>query len=417
MPRTVIVSDELPPLRSPLSYGVKAGGWVFTAGMTGVDRGGNVVGTSPGRPDVEAQTRQILQNLATALEALGSSPERVAKVKGYITDFRYFDRYNAMYREFFKPPYPARATVGNGLARENAVIEVEAIATVSGTPCEIRSPKLADWGFPRAQGGIQVGDVFFVSGQASRDAKGQLVGRGDMRVQAEQALDNVAATLEAAGFSLSDVIKINGTVPDWYGFNRYNEIFAKYFSEPFAARATIQGTLALEGMLVQIEAVAARGARRIVESEAAGIGHFTLKRRADTIYVADLPPALAPHSHAVQVGDLVALCGEIGYDASGRLVGPGDMRAQTRKTLENLRLCMEALGGEMDDIVKTNVSITDYRMIPAFNDEYARFFMPPYPARTTVVGGLAQDRMVVEIEAIAVLGASQHAVVVTGPAG
>ncbi|MFQ6672311.1 MAG: Rid family hydrolase, partial [Candidatus Tectimicrobiota bacterium] len=319
MPRTVIASDKLPPLTRPLSYGVKAGGWVFTAGMLGLDPAGNVVGTSPGRPDVEAQTRQTFQNLTTTLEALDVLPDRAAKVKGYITDFRYFDRYNRTYREFFKPPYPARATVGNGLAREGAMIEVEAIATVSGTPREIRSPKLADWEPPAAQGGTGVGDVLFVSGHVARDAAGQLVGRGDMRAQAEQALDNVGATLEATGFSFSDVIKINGTVPDWYGFNRYNDIFMKYFTEPFESRATIQGNLALEGMLIEIEAVAARGTKRIVESEAAGSGHFTLKRRADTIYVPELPGALAPHSHAVQVGNLVYLCGEVGYDASGRL--------------------------------------------------------------------------------------------------
>ncbi len=415
MARMVVTSDKLPPLRSPLSYGVKAGGWVFTAGMLGLDSAGNVVGTSPGRPDVEAQTRQTLQNLTTVLEALGASLDRVAKVKGYITDFRYFDRYNATYREFFKPPYPARATVGNGLARENAVIEVEAIATVSGTPREVRAPKLAASGLPLAQGAARVGDLLFVSGQVSHDAKGQLVGRGDMRIQAEQALDNVGAVLEAAGFSFADVIKINGTVPDWYGFSRYNEIFMKYFSEPYEARATIQGTLAQEGILIEIEAVAARGPKRIVESEVAGMAHTTLKRREDTIYVPDLPGALAPHSHAVQVGDLVYLCGEVGYDASGRLVGPGDIRAQTRKTLDNLALSMKALGGTMDDIVKTNVSITDYRMIPAFNEEYATFFTPPYPARTTVLGGLAQERMLIEIEAVAVLGTSQSAVAVTRP--
>jgi 2-iminobutanoate/2-iminopropanoate deaminase len=154
----------------------------------------------------------------------------------------------------------------------------------------------------------------------------------------------------------------------------------------------------------------------VVESEAPGAGHFALKRRPDTVYVAALPGALAPHSHAVQVGDLVFLCGEVGYDASGRLVGPGDVRLQTRKTLENLRLCLDALGGRMDDIVKTNVSLTDHRLVAAFNEEYRAFFTPPYPARTTVVAGLAQDRMVIEIEAIAVLGAAESAVAVTGPA-
>jgi 2-iminobutanoate/2-iminopropanoate deaminase len=415
MSRTVIVSDNLPPLTRPYSYGVKAGGSVFTAGLLGIDATGRVVGNTPGAPDPDAQTRQALDNLATVLTTLGTSVDRVAKAKGYLTDFRLFDGYNGAYRSLFKPPYPARATVGAGLLRQNAVIEVEAIAAVSGSPREIRSPRLADVWSPVAQAGTQVGDVLFVTGQVAHDAKGQLVGRGDMRMQAEQVLDNVGAALEAAGFTFRDVVKINGTVPDWYGFHRYNEIFAKYFSEPFEARATIQGDLAGEGMLLEVEAVAVRGRRRIVESEVAGAAHFSLKRRDDTVYVGELPGALAPHSHAVQVGDFIYLCGEVGYDASGRLVGPGDIRAQTRKTMENLALCMKALGGTMDDIVKTNVSITDYRMFDAFNEEYARFFSPPYPARTTVVAGLAQERMVVEIEAVAVLGASRDAVVVTGP--
>jgi 2-iminobutanoate/2-iminopropanoate deaminase len=410
----VIVSKDLPPVPRPYSYAVKAGGWVFTAGLIGFDASGAIVGSTPGRPDVAAQSRRALENLALAMAPLGVSFAQVAKVKGYLTDLRFRDAYNAVYREFLKPPYPPRAMVGAGLVRDHVIVEVEAIARVAGPPEEIRTPGLIPPTGPLSHG-MRVGDVVFVSGFTARDARGELTGRGDMRAQAEQALDNVGAALAASGMGFADVIKINGTVPDWYGFGRYNEIFAKYFTEPFPARATIQGALGTEGALIEIEAVAARGPRRTVESEAAGASHFTLKRRDDTVYVPGLPGALAPHSHAVQVGDLVYLCGEVGYDASGRLVGPSDVRAQTRKTLDNLKSCMEALGGTMDDIVKTNVTLTDYRLVEGFNAEYATFFTAPYPARTTVVAGLAQERMVIEIEAIAVLGASQTAVAVTGP--
>jgi 2-iminobutanoate/2-iminopropanoate deaminase len=415
--RKVIISEKLPPLKAPYSHGVQVGGWVFTAGVLGVDTGGNLVGITPGRPDFESQLRQALQNITTILEALGTSPDRVAKVKAYITDFRSFDRYNSTYREFFTPPYPARASIGAGLARENAIIEVEAIATVSGTLQEVRSPVIEGWDTPVAKGGIRVGDLLCVGGRIARDAKGQLVGRGDIKVQAEQTLDNVGATLEAAGFEFSDVIKINATVPDWHGLNQYNEILAKYVAEPFPTGATIQGQIAREGMLIEIEAVAARGAKRFASSEVAGVSHFALKRREDTIYVRDLPGSLAPQSHAVQCGDFVYLSGEVGRDVSGRLVGPGDIRAQTRKTMENIYLCMEALGGTLADIVKVNATISDYRLFPAFNEEYATFFSPPYPARTTVVTGLGQGDVVIEVEAIAVLGASRDASFVTGPSG
>ena len=414
MPRSVIVVKELPPLPRPYSYAVKAGGWVFTAGLIGVDGGNAVVGSTPGRPDVAAQTRRALENLTLAMAPLGVTFAQVAKVKGYLTDLRFRDAYNAVYRDFLEAPYPPRAMVGAGLVRDHIVVEVEAIAPVAGSPQEIRAAGLAAPTAPLSHA-KRAGDVVFVSGFTSRNAKGELVGRGDMRAQAEQTLDNIGVALAAAGMTFADVIKVNGTVPDWYGFARYNEIFAKYFTEPFPARATIQGPLGTEGALIEIEAVAARGPRRTVESEAPGASHFALKRRDDTIYVPGLPGALAPHSHAVQVGDLVYLCGEVGYDASGHLVGPSDVRAQTRKTLDNLKLCLEALGSTMDDIVKTNVTLTDYRLVEGFNAEYQTFFTPPYPARTTVVAGLAQERMVIEIEAVAVRGSSQTAVAVTGP--
>ena len=95
-------------------------------------------------------------------------------------------------------------------------------------------------------------------------------------------------------------------------------------------------------------------------------------------------------------------------------MGPGDIRVQTRKVMENHRLCMHALGGSLDDIVRTRVSISDCRLLAAFDEEYAPFFSPPYPARTTVVTGLPQERMVLEVEAIAILGAADNAVVLVG---
>jgi 2-iminobutanoate/2-iminopropanoate deaminase len=84
--------------------------------------------------------------------------------------------------------------------------------------------------------------------------------------------------------------------------------------------------------------------------------------------------------------------------------------------MQSLRRCLEALDGRMDDIVKTDVTLADHRLLPAFDEEYRAFFTPPYPARTTVVAGLTQDRILVEVEAVAVLGAAEAAIAVTGGA-
>jgi 2-iminobutanoate/2-iminopropanoate deaminase len=407
----VIAAEGLPPAPRPYSYAIRAGGWVFVAGMLGFDRTGEIVGTTPGRADARAQARQALENIALALGALGVPLGHVAKVKGYLTDFRHAAAYNEAYREVFARPWPARATVGAGLVRDHGVVEIEATAAVAGPPVAVAPAGRAEPPVPLSQG-MQVAGVLFASGQLARDARGALVGRGDLHAQARQALENLGSVLAAAGLGFADVVKVNATVPDWLDVARYDEAVAKSFAVPLPARATVQGAPGIEGMLVEIEAVAVRGRRRVVQSPAAGVRHVGTPDREAVVHASGLPPVPAPH--AVQVGDLVHLAGQAGRDAAGRLVEPGDARAQTRRAMENVRLCLEALGGRMDDVVKTNVTLSDYRLVPAFNEEYRAFFTPPYPARTTVVAGLAHAGAVVEIEAVAVLGAAEHGEAVIG---
>ncbi|MGH7396676.1 MAG: RidA family protein, partial [Candidatus Rokuibacteriota bacterium] len=255
----------------------------------------------------------------------------------------------------------------------------------------VQPPGRAEPPVPLTQG-RQAAGVLFASGQLARDPSGALIGRGDPRAQAEQALDNLGTVLDAAGLGFADVVKINGTVPDWSGLSRYHETLVKYFAKPLPVRAISQGAPGVEGMLIEIEAVAVGGPRRVI------------------------PSRLAGRSHAVEVGNLVHLVGEAGDEGSGRPVTSGDVRAQTRQILESLRLGLEALGGRLGDIVKTNVTLADPRLLPAFDDEYRAFFTPPYPARTTVMADVAQERMLVQIEAVAILGAAEDAIAVTGAA-
>ncbi len=68
----------------------------------------------------------------------------------------------------------------------------------------------------------------------------------------------------------------------------------------------------------------------------------------------------------------------------------------------------------MDDVVKTQVSLVDWRHYGAYNEVYAEYFSAPYPARATVQGGLAQYGLLIEIEAFAVAGAADSATVLVG---
>jgi 2-iminobutanoate/2-iminopropanoate deaminase len=100
------------------------------------------------------------------------------------------------------------------------------------------------------------GDHVYTAGQVALDASGALVGE-DMDAQARRALDNVRSCLEAAGCSLSDVVKVNAYVADLGDFDAYNAVYRDYFAAPYPARTTVQAGLP-PGLLVEIEAVARR---------------------------------------------------------------------------------------------------------------------------------------------------------------
>jgi 2-iminobutanoate/2-iminopropanoate deaminase len=116
---------------------------------------------------------------------------------------------------------------------------------------------------------------------------------------------------------------------------------------------------------------------------------------------ADAAPAVGPYSPCVGVGDMVFVSGQIPLGPDGKVVAytPTD---QAHRSLDNLRLTLEAAGLGMENVVKTTVFLQDMDDFGAINEVYAEYFSEPYPARSTVqVARLPKD-VRVEIEAIAV---------------
>jgi 2-iminobutanoate/2-iminopropanoate deaminase len=112
------------------------------------------------------------------------------------------------------------------------------------------------------------------------------------------------------------------------------------------------------------------------------------------------PAAIGPYSQAIRAGDFLFVSGQIPVDpATGGLVD-GDVRAQSRRVLENVGAIIAAAGASFDRVVKTTVYLVDMNDFAAMNEEYAKFFGTPAPARATVqVGRLPKD-VRVEIDAI-----------------
>jgi len=121
------------------------------------------------------------------------------------------------------------------------------------------------------------------------------------------------------------------------------------------------------------------------------------------IVSAEAPAAIGPYSQAVAVEaqQIVFLSGQIALDAEGRLVGEGDVRAQTRQVLANLGAVLKAAHLGFEHVVKTTIYLRDMADYAAVNEEYGQVFRDRPPARAAFsVVGLPRD-VLVEIECIA----------------
>ncbi len=90
-------------------------------------------------------------------------------------------------------------------------------------------------------------------------------------------------------------------------------------------------------------------------------------------------------------------------DAAGNVVGAGDVRAQTRQVLENIRDVLEAAGGSLEDIVYNMIFLADLGDYQAMNEVYGSYFPDNPPARACVQAGLVKPEFLVEIAATAVI--------------
>ena len=128
-------------------------------------------------------------------------------------------------------------------------------------------------------------------------------------------------------------------------------------------------------------------------------GDITMKK--NIIATTNAPAAIGPYSQAIDCGSLLITSGQIPIDpATGNLV-EGDITAQTRQSLTNVKASLEAAGLTMDNVAKTTVFLAHMSDFAAMNAVYAEFFTEGnYPARSAVEVGALPKGALVEIETI-----------------
>jgi len=115
-------------------------------------------------------------------------------------------------------------------------------------------------------------------------------------------------------------------------------------------------------------------------------------------------PIRGYYSNSVRVsaGPLLFISGQVALDPEGRIVGKGDVRAQTVQVLENIRTILRANGADMQDVVSVTVYITDIGFLDRITDIRMQYFPSNGPSSAIVeIAKLAMPELLIEIAAVA----------------
>jgi reactive intermediate/imine deaminase len=371
-----IIAPEGSDVGLPFSPGVLSGDFLYVAGAIG-----NKPGTLDEVPEgIEAQMRQAMANQEAVLKAAGMDFSRVVSVNVYLSDARHFQGMNDVYRTYFPKDPPVRATVEADIAVPGALVELSMVAARPGVerkviaPAGMQSPQLPySWG-------IQVGSTLFIAGATARNPKTLEPEGKTVQEQTRNVLGNVGLILEAAGMSYQDVAHCRVFLDDARHFQGMNEVYRTFFKEAPPSRATVRADLMNPQFLSEIQCTAVKDpARRVVAPAGAG-------------------PSTVPLSPAIEAGGRLFVSGMLGRGPSGY---SGDVKEQTRLTLQNLRSALNAAGLDFKDVVETMVYLTDIRYFAAMNEVYREMVGSPFPVRATVGAQLMAPEALVEIVMLA----------------
>ncbi|MBN2695218.1 RidA family protein [bacterium] len=123
--KTNIYTDKAPAAIGPYSQGIIANGFLFLSGQIPINpqTGELVIG-------IEAETKQVLENISALLEKSGCSFDNVVKTSVFLKDMGDFSKMNEIYSQYFKEPYPAREAVQVAKLPKDVSVEISIIAAL-----------------------------------------------------------------------------------------------------------------------------------------------------------------------------------------------------------------------------------------------------------------------------------------------
>lgn len=128
----------------------------------------------------------------------------------------------------------------------------------------------------------------------------------------------------------------------------------------------------------------------------------------ESIQTESAPQAIGTYSQAVKVGTTIYLSGQIPLTPGSMEVVEGDISVHIKQVFDNLTAVAQAAGGELQDVVKLNVFLTDLSYFPIVNEIMGQYFTEPYPARAVVGVAALPKGVCVEMDAVMELNSPEY---------
>ena len=418
------------------SLGVRVANFLFASGMGGSDDAGAMVTPE----DPAAQVQVALRRLVALMEAGGASVQDLVMVRVFLDDTANADAVLTGVGEFFAhqltgDAYPAFSMVVANTSNPSVVAEIEAWAATDhqSRQCPALAAQFRPGaGWAHYAHSARVGSLWFLSAQLPLDPAGALAGVDEAQ-QTACALDNLVSVLRSSDLAASALVRLTVWVAPAASVAVVEESLTGFVGLHFSAGdgpavSILIAPLVEPGALVQIEAVATTGKRRVIGAgtvarpglagvvPAVGVvlsdevdsfvRRFTWPELGSPPNPAERPP------NRRALGEIVFLAAQTGTTqagtASAGTVVPGGMGEQTTQALDNMRAIVESAGGAFSDLVQFDIYYRDRSLYADYNRARIAYLEKHNPESAWFAGSGPKARSclpdaLVEIESIAVI--------------
>lgn len=351
--------------------------------------------------DVKDQAKQCLENIKAIVESIDHVMDDVVKLNIFLKNVSDIDAIDEIYTSYFKDALPTRVVVGvNALPLGDALIQIDALisngeGTTPQAPCDLIKVSRNTENAPK---GLYSQTAAFshynnLAAQLPVDPKtGKLVA-GGVKEQAEQCLNNIKAILESIDHVMNDVVKTTIFLKDIADAELVNEVCAKFYPGYVPARTVVNAAALPMGALVQIDTAVSHG-----DGTPPQLPEDTKLLVIEANNTDNAPKV--PYSHTVAFSHYNHISGQLPLDPKTSQIVAGDVKAQAKQCLTNIKAIIESVEHVMDDTVKVNIQLKNIEDIDAVNEVYTTFFKGDLPARTVVgVSAIPMDALV-QIDAV-----------------